>query len=639
MSVLFTGASPGDVADATAYSANWTLLEGSLNDIGEYIISGLVQSAGTGLSVNVTAGVASIGGQVTKSVGWTLGSLTPSTTNHLYLQQNGTGTSNTTGTQPALSVKLGTAVCDGTGVTSVGTNYAAGRQTRRRTEDLVMGSGAGYPRAVDVSSWHATNNEGNEIKGTLAAGALPSTLNAPLTLLLDDANQNSVQTALTIAHSYNAGGGAAGIGVELAMNVESSTNGTLKTAANLQATLTDLTPATATGKLSFGVIANNAQVIPMTVATGDVRIPQATVASAQHGLLNIGSGGFDGSAGHFAGASPGTLLSMNAPAGYTGSYLDVQVNAVRKLFVDQFGSMFLTSAPVATANDGLLSIGDAYSTFDGASGGHFAGNASGTYLAVNALNGFAGAIMDLEQSGSSVIRVLANSGTNGAGQFLINTATGVATFTCTRAAQSNPTVRQLFAFACPADTNLPASTEVFDLNFNMSRVMTWSTGALALQRNCRFNNPALAFNAASVVAQAATVAIVDQPTAGTNATITDGYALLLQAGRLGVGGKICGNLAGVPYEFLDYAFPSDANQTLTASQSAAETLNLSGTVTGTKTLTVTAVSGSAWWIVNGTSAGAVTVQAATGTGITVANGKSRRVRFNGTNVVATTPDL
>jgi len=581
--------------------------------------------------VNVTAGVASIGGQVTKASGFVIGSLTPSTTNHLYLQQDGTGTSNTTGTAPANSVKLGTAVCDGSGVTSVGTSQAAGRQLKVRTENLVLGGGAGMPRSANLATWAAAAADGVEVFGTLPSGAL----GAP-NFTLDDANQNSVQTALTIAHSYNAGGGAAGIGVELAMNVETSTNGTLKTAANLQATLTDLTPATATGKLSFGVIANNAQVIPMTVASTDVRIPQATAASGQHGLLNIGSGGFDGSAGHFAGDSPGTLLAMNAPSGYTGTYIDVQKNGVRLLYLDQFGTMFRLSAPVGTANDGLFSLGDSFAAFDGSSAGHYVGNSSGTYLAVNALNGFAGSIMDLQQSGSAVLRVLANSATNGAGQFLVNTPTGVATFTLTRAAQSNPTIRQLFAFACPADTSLPASTEVFDINFNMNRVQTWSTGALTLQRNCRFSRPSLAFAGASTVTQAATVAIDDQPQPGSNATITDGYALLVQAGRLGVGGALVGNLAGLALGQLDYAFPSDADQTLTTSQSANPILNLSGTATG-RNLTLTATKGSPYIIVNGTT-GTVTVKHTSGTGIAVATGKAAVIVWTGVNMTRISPD-
>jgi hypothetical protein len=407
--VLFAPGVDGTPADVTDYNANWSLVEGSLDDIGEYIISGLVQSAGTGLSVNVTSGVASIGGRVTKSTSFTIGGLTPSTTNHLYLNQNGTGTANTSGTQPALSVKLGTATTDGSGVTVVGVTWAAGRMTRRRTESLIHGSGAGHPRAVDLASWHATNNEGNEVKGTLPAGAMPGSFNAPLTLTLDDANQNSVQVALSISHTYNAGGGGAGIGVEQDFVVETSANGTTKVAANLQATLTDLTPATATGKLAVRVIANNVQVTPLTVATADIRIPQATVATSQHGLLNIGSGGFDGSGGHFAGDAPGTQLAINAPSGYTGTYVDIQKNGVRLFYLDQFGTLFRLSAPVGTANDGQLSLGDAFTAFDGATSGKFVGSASGTYLAINAGSGFAGSLIDAQLQGAARFKV-SNSG-------------------------------------------------------------------------------------------------------------------------------------------------------------------------------------------------------------------------------------
>jgi hypothetical protein len=390
-------------------------------------VSGLVQSAGTGLSVNVTSGVASIGGRVTKSTSFTIGGLTPSTTNHLYLNQNGTGTANTSGTQPALSVKLGTATTDGSGVTAVGTNWAAGRMTRRRTENLVHGGGAGHPRAGDLSSWHATNNEGNEFKGTLPAGALPAAFTAPVTFTLDDANQNSVQVALTIAHTYNAGGGGAGIGVEQDFVVETSANGTNKVAANLQATLTDLTPATATGKLAFRVIANNAQVTPLTIATADIRIPQATATAAQHGLLNVGSGGFDGSGGHFVGAAQGTLLALNAPAGFTGYLSAAQVNGV-SLWLVQNNAGFLTNAPNAAPNFGLFNLGDLLNTFDGSTGGHFVGSGSGTYLAINAGSGFAGSLIDAQLQGAARFKV-SNTGAVTATDALSATLTDAGTST------------------------------------------------------------------------------------------------------------------------------------------------------------------------------------------------------------------
>ncbi len=61
------------------------------------------------------------------------------------------------------------------------------------------------------------------------------------------------------------------------------------------------------------------------------------------------------------------------------------------------------SAPVATANYGLLSIGNGL--FDGTTSGHFSGSSSGTYLAVNAASGYAGNLIDLQVAGSSQFKV------------------------------------------------------------------------------------------------------------------------------------------------------------------------------------------------------------------------------------------
>lgn len=126
---ILTPQTLGAVFSGSAYNNNLLLIEGSLLDIGPYVISGLVPSVGTGLSVDVTAGTASIGGQV--SVGaFSIGGLAPSTTNHLYLLNTGAGTSNTTGTAPANSCKLGTALTGVATVTSVDTSTASGRQEK-----------------------------------------------------------------------------------------------------------------------------------------------------------------------------------------------------------------------------------------------------------------------------------------------------------------------------------------------------------------------------------------------------------------------------------------------------------------------------------------------------------------------------
>jgi len=120
----------GQVSSLSNYNGNLVAIEAALLDLGPFVVSGLVPSAGTGLSVNVTAGVASIGGRVSPS-SFTISGLTDATTNHLYLLNTGAGTSNTTGTQPANSVKLGKAVTAGGVVTSVDTAIAtSGRQAK-----------------------------------------------------------------------------------------------------------------------------------------------------------------------------------------------------------------------------------------------------------------------------------------------------------------------------------------------------------------------------------------------------------------------------------------------------------------------------------------------------------------------------
>lgn len=163
----------GSPLDGTQLNNNFALLEGGLVDQGSYVVSGLEFVAGTGLAVDVDPGVANIGGRVTVADPFEVSGLTPSDVNYVFLLQDGTGTSNTTGTPPALSVLLGTATTDGTGVTAVDLTGASGRQQFVGVQSHIHGGTAGNPRAIDLSQWHATNEYGNEVFGVLPAGAVP----------------------------------------------------------------------------------------------------------------------------------------------------------------------------------------------------------------------------------------------------------------------------------------------------------------------------------------------------------------------------------------------------------------------------------------------------------------------------------
>lgn len=99
-------------------------------------------------------------------------------------------------------------------------------------------------------------------------------------------------------------------------------------------------------------------------------------------------------------------------------------------------------------------------------------------------------------------------------------------------------VRSAFVFTGAADTGRTASTAQPDVLINGARTVTWATGALTAQSMVEIRPQTMAFVGASTVTHAATVDILDAPTAGTNATFTNSYALRVRAGRAHFGGTV-----------------------------------------------------------------------------------------------------
>lgn len=95
-----------------------------------------------------------------------------------------------------------------------------------------------------------------------------------------------------------------------------------------------------------------------------------------------------------------------------------------------------------------------------------------------------------------------------------------------------------FTFTGAASTGVTASTEAPDVLFNLARTVTWATGALTDQRAIKFMAPTYAAVAASTFTRAATVYINAAPTAGTNVTITNAYALWIDAGATRLDGNL-----------------------------------------------------------------------------------------------------
>lgn len=107
----------GDLITEAAWSAqNLALAVGAA-----YRVSGYTLTAGAGLAVTVAAGEALVQGfHIVSDGNQTVGSLTASNTNYIWLQDDGTLAKNTTGSAPTTgALLLGTATTDGSSVTAV----------------------------------------------------------------------------------------------------------------------------------------------------------------------------------------------------------------------------------------------------------------------------------------------------------------------------------------------------------------------------------------------------------------------------------------------------------------------------------------------------------------------------------------
>ena len=89
-----------------------------------------------------------------------------------------------------------------------------------------------------------------------------------------------------------------------------------------------------------------------------------------------------------------------------------------------------------------------------------------------------------------------------------------------------------FTFTGAAHTNQTASTEATMVNWNLAQTVQFATGALTTQRAMRIQAPTYGFVGASTITTASTLSISGPPVAGTNATITNAYALNVESGGI-----------------------------------------------------------------------------------------------------------
>jgi hypothetical protein len=137
------------------------------------------------------------------------------------------------------------------------------------------------------------------------------------------------------------------------------------------------------------------------------------------------------------------------------------------------------------------------------------------------------------------------------------------------AAQNGVTPTPMITTTGAANTANIASVESNDIYFNLARTVQWATGALTTQRAVYVTAPTYAFVGASTITNAATFAISGAPAAGTNATLTNRYALWVQAGRTQLSGGL--NVTGATTNSITQLAASGGSPTFLTITGAAQT--------------------------------------------------------------------
>jgi hypothetical protein len=106
---------------------------------------------------------------------------------------------------------------------------------------------------------------------------------------------------------------------------------------------------------------------------------------------------------------------------------------------------------------------------------------------------------------------------------------------------------RFFNYTTGNSTGRTASTEIIEFNYAIGNKQ-WLAGAITTQREVAYSAPTYSFASASTITNAALIAIAGAPIAGTNATLTNSYALWVQADTTRLDGllDLSGIAAGSP---------------------------------------------------------------------------------------------
>ncbi|MFH0855786.1 MAG: hypothetical protein V1869_04695, partial [Candidatus Omnitrophota bacterium] len=234
--------------------------------------------------------------------------------------------------------------------------------TTTDNEDLVIAPGSGGKTQIGVGAGtdhHARTQNDLFITGILeSSGAtyldslltVAGALTANGNVTLGDSASDTITTNGVFSVTKNAS-----TGDEVAYNFGATINKAVS--GNYTGLKLDVTETSAPGLADKLLDLQVGGASRLQVYNGD--------ASANYGLLSLGSGAWDGStSGHFNGSPLGTLLALNAPDTFSGNLMDLQVGGASRCSVSYDGTItysgtLIVGGNIVPSQDSTYSLGSA----------------------------------------------------------------------------------------------------------------------------------------------------------------------------------------------------------------------------------------------------------------------------------------
>ena len=276
---------------------------------------------------------------------------------------------------------------------------------------------------------------------------------------------------------------------------------------------------------SYNVALGRGALLALQTGDNNMGIGRLSLSSVVSGSNNAGVGQFTlrfttGSGNTAIGDSSGTANTTGTNNLYLGYLADTGNTGLTNATAIGYNSRVNQSNAIVLGATGADSVDVGIGTDTPSAKLHIIGHADNQHLQIGIF-------------GSQTVNVV-EFGT----QWIMN-AKGDITSAPSIRTTGSPT---LFTITGPAHTTLTASTEASDVNWNLARTVQFATGLPTTQRAIRIQAPTYAVSSGSTMTTGVTFDISGAPIAGTNATITNKYALRVNTGTdTGVAGVFKAN--------------------------------------------------------------------------------------------------